>query len=220
VTAPPRTRLHCDPVVFAHVYPAGIVTLQHQMSHSMRHIRRGFTLIELLMIVVIVGLMSLIVLPKIRIDNTAVDSAARTISLSLMVAQREAVARGHNVLVMFDTAGHTARTVWDANNNGVADAGEKSRPFLLPERVLLGRPPNVPPLGGTGELAPTQLTTAQGPYFIMQRSGSLDRAQVIYISTAEAMNGGAYSDVRAVYIARATGRAVWYKWNGTAWGRG
>ena len=164
--------------------------------------------------------MSLIVLPKIRIDNSTVDSAARTISLSLMVAQREAVGRGHNVLVMFDTAGHTARTVWDANNNGTADAGEKTRPFLLPERVVLGRPPTVPALGGTGEAAPTQLTTSKGPYFIMQRSGSVDRSQVMYLSTLTAMNGGAYKDVRAVYIARATGRAVWYKWTGTAWTRG
>jgi hypothetical protein len=164
--------------------------------------------------------MALIALPRIRIDNSQVDTAARTITLSMMVAQREAVGRGHNVIVQFDTAGHTARTIWDVNNNGIADAGERSRPFLLPERVVLGRPADVPALGGTAEVAPVVRSTSAGPYFVLQRSGSADRAQVIYVTTRASMSGGAYRDVRAVALSRATGRPVWYKWSGTAWKRG
>ena len=106
------------------------------------------------------------------------------------------------------------------NNNGIEGGGEKTRPFLLPERVLLGRPPTVPALGGVADSLVVQKTTSRGPYFIVQRSGALDRSEVMYFSTKAAMSGGADQDVRAVAIARATGRTVWYKWNGTAWRRG
>ncbi|MEO7361424.1 MAG: prepilin-type N-terminal cleavage/methylation domain-containing protein, partial [Gemmatimonadaceae bacterium] len=109
-------------------------------SNAAARSRFGFTLIELLVIVAIVGIMSMLVLPRIRIDNSAVDTAARTVSMSMMVAQRDAVSRQHDVLIKFDTAGHSVRTIWDVNNNGVEDSGEKTRPFLLSERVVLGRP--------------------------------------------------------------------------------
>ncbi|MEO7363857.1 MAG: hypothetical protein ABI120_26240, partial [Gemmatimonadaceae bacterium] len=122
--------------------------------------------------------------------------------------------------IKFDTAGHSVRTIWDVNNNGVEDSGEKTRPFLLSERVVLGRPPSVPALGGVADPLVVQKTTSRGPYFIVQRSGALDRSEVMYFSTRTAMAGGRDQDVRAVAIARATGRTVWYKWNGTAWKRG
>lgn len=185
-----------------------------------RRVDQGFTLIELLMVVTIIGIMALIVLPKIRIENGAVDAAVRTVSMSVMVAQRDAVARQHNVLVQFDTAGHTVRTIWDKNNNNREDSGEKSRPFLISERVLLGRPPGVPALGGTAETVPVRLSTARGPYFVLQRSGGADRSDVIYFTTVKSMAGGTDRDVRAMAISRATGRTVWYKWAKTAWRRG
>ncbi len=172
------------------------------------------------MICTIIGLMALLVLPRIRVDNVSVDTAVRTVSMSMMVAQRDAVSRQQNVIVSFDTAAHIVRTVWDANNNGVADAGEHSHPFLLPEKVIIGLPSSVPKLGGTEEVAATPRTTATGPYFIMQRNGAMDRSEVLYFTTAKSMGNGPDHDVRAVAIARATGRAVWYKWNGSVWRRG
>ncbi|MEP6763736.1 MAG: prepilin-type N-terminal cleavage/methylation domain-containing protein [Gemmatimonadaceae bacterium] len=199
---------------------AGNVNSQLSISNPVRKRRRGFALIELVMVCIIVGLMALIVMPKIRIDNSQVDTAARTINTSMMVAQREAVARQQNVLVMFDTAHHVVRTVWDANNNGSFDTGEKTRPFLLPERVMIGRPSSVPKLGGAGEVSLPGLTTSGGPLFIMMRGGSVDRSAVLYFTTRASMSGGQYSDVRAMSISRATGRPVWYKWGGGAWRRG
>ena len=192
------------------------VSLSNFRSRS----RFGFTMIELLMIVTIIGLMALIMLPRIRVDNVSVDTAARAVSMSMMVAQRDAVSRQQNVIVAFDTAAHTVRTVWDANNNGVMDSGERAHPFLLPEKVIIGRPGSVPKLGGPGEVASTSRSTAKGPYFIMQRNGAMDRSEVMYFTTTRSMGSGPDHDVRAVAIARATGRTVWYKWNGSVWRRG
>ncbi|MCC6430222.1 MAG: prepilin-type N-terminal cleavage/methylation domain-containing protein, partial [Gemmatimonadaceae bacterium] len=90
--------------------------------------RAGFTVVELVMVLIIIGIMAATVMPKIRLDNTAVDTAVRSVNMSLMVAQREAVSRQHNVLLVIDTAHHTARTIWDANNNGLEDTGERTRP--------------------------------------------------------------------------------------------
>ena len=177
-------------------------------------------MIELLMIVTIIGIMALMLLPRIRVDNVSVDTAARAVSMSMMVAQRDAVSRQQNVIIAFDTAAHTVRTVWDANNNGVIDSGERAHPFLLPEKVIIGRPSSVPKLGGATEAAATSRSTEKGPYFIMQRSGAMDRSEVMYFTTKKSMGSGPDHDVRAVAIARATGRTVWYKWTGSVWRRG
>lgn len=182
--------------------------------------RSGFSLLELVVIVAIIGILSLMVLPRIRVDNASVDTAARAVNLSMMVAQRDAVSRQQNVIIAFDTAAHTVRTVWDTNNNGVVDPGERGHPFLLPEKVVIGRPSMVPKLGGAGEVTSGTRTTSKGPYFIMQRSGAMDRSEVLYLTTRKSMGAGPDRDARAVAIARATGRAVWYKWTGTAWKRG
>ena len=181
---------------------------------------RGFTMIELLLVISIVGLMAALALPKVRLDNGQVDTAARTISMSLMAAQRESVARGHPVLVVFDTAAHTIRSVWDANGNEAADVGEHTKPVVLPERVMLGRPSDVAALGSATASVPVMKSSARGPYLIMQRNGALDRAVTIYLTTIMSMSGGPDREVRALVLSRATGRADVYIWTGTQWRRG
>lgn len=180
--------------------------------------RSGFTVVELVMAMIMVGIMATLVLPKVRIGNSVVDTSARTISMSLMVAQREAVSRQHNVLVVFDTAQHTARTVWDLNNNRVADGGEKSRPFLLPEQLAFGLPPGVPALSGITETAGAG-GAPEGPMVVLQRSGSADRVAIVYLTTKRALAGSNEVDARALYIVRATGRPMWYSWTGSDWRR-
>ncbi len=167
-----------------------------------------------------VGILAALVLPKVRVDNAQVDAAARTVGLSLMVAQREAASRQHNVLLVFDTAAHSITTVWDANNNARADAAEKTRPFLLPERVVLGRPSSVSALGTASASVPPMLTSGDNPMLVLQRNGSVDRSVTLYLTTHRAMAGGADKDTRALVIARATARPEWYAWTGTAWRHG
>jgi len=173
--------------------------------------RVGFTVVELAVVVVLMGLMFALAMPKVRVDSAAVDTAARTINLAIMTAQRDAVSRGHNVLVVFDATTHTTRTAWDLNNNGEAESGEKSRPFLVPESVRFGRPPSVPALDDdTSE--PSEPGT-----LVLQRNGSANRVQVIYLTSARALAGGEHSDARALRITRATGRPVWFAWTGSEW---
>ncbi len=187
-------------------------TLEHRRA-------RGFSLIELLLVISMIGVLAALVLPKIFVDNTQVDTATRTFGMSLMVAQREAIARQHNVLLVFDTSAHTITTVWDANNNATADAGEKTRPFLIPERVVLGRPASVSPLGTATASVPVTLKLGDKPMLVLQRNGSIDRSVTLYLSTISSMAGSPNVDARAIVLARATARPDWYAWTGSKWRR-
>ena len=182
-----------------------------------RRTARGFSVIELVLVVTLMGILAAFAMPRMRIESSQVDTAARTIGMSLMVAQREAASRQHNVLLIFDTNAHTVNTVWDANNDGVKGANEKSRPFLLPERVVLGRPAGVSALGGASASVPLTLMSGGKPMLVLRRNGSVDRAVTFYLTTPQSMAGGGSKEVRALVIARATARPEWYAWTGSLW---
>ena len=182
-----------------------------------RRTARGFSVIELVIVVTLMGILAAFAMPRMRIESSQVDTAARTIGMSLMVAQREAASRQHNVLLIFDTNAHTVNTVWDANNDGVKGANEKSRPFLLPERVVLGRPSGVSALGSASASIPVTLMSGGKPMLVLQRNGSVDRAVTFYLTTPQSMAGAASKEVRALVIARATARPEWYAWTGSTW---
>lgn len=192
------------------------VSQTHTLEH---HHVRGFSLIELLLVISMIGILAALALPRILVDNAQVDTATRTFGMSLMVAQREAVARQHNVLLVIDTSAHTITTVWDANNNATADAGEKTRPFLIPERVVLGRPSSVSPLGTATESVPVTLKLGDKPMLVLQRNGSIDRSVTLYLSSVASMAGSPKVDARAIVLARATARPDWYAWTGSEWRR-
>jgi type IV fimbrial biogenesis protein FimT len=195
--------------------------LSHPVPPSGRRLvsPRGFTLIELLLVITVVGIVLAITLPNLRIDKKQVDAAVRQVAMGLMAAQREAVARQHNVLVVFDTAARTVVTVWDANNNARIDAGERSRVVPLPEALLLQRPAGVAAVPGDTTGVAQMGGISRGPSLVLQRSGSASRGVTVYFTMPASLTSSA-KDVRAVRVHRATGQASWFAWTGSAWRRG
>jgi prepilin-type N-terminal cleavage/methylation domain-containing protein len=182
--------------------------------------RWGFTMIELMTTIVIIGALVAITLPRVDLERFQVDTAAQAIGTSLLTAQREAVSRQHNVLVVFDTVTSTIRTVWDANNNEIADGTEKSRAFQLPERVKFARPSGIPARPSAPDRMSTMAQLAGKPMLVFQRSGSADRAAYLYVTTSRALIYPSMAkSTRFIEIARATGRPNWWRYTGTAWER-
>ena len=181
--------------------------------------RGGFTLIELIIAISMIGILAGIVLPRLRVERSQVDAAARTVGMALLTARADAVSRGHNVLVLFDTTRRVVRTVWDLNNNRRVDAGEKSRPFLLGERVVFGRGAGVPAFEGATAQLPSMLLSGSTPMLVVQRNGALDRAGIIYLTSRKGSAGIGDIDARAVRLDRATGRATVFLFAGPEWRR-
>ncbi|MFO0094742.1 MAG: hypothetical protein ACK54K_10605, partial [Gemmatimonadaceae bacterium] len=168
----------------------------------------------------IIVILPAITFKKKRIDNARVETAARAIDLANMAAQRDAVSRQHNVLVVFDTAARALRTVWDVNNDRTAGAGERLRTTPLSEALAFARPPGVSALGGDSTSASAGVPDERGPALLLQRSGSTDRAVTVYLTTTQSLRPkAAVRDVRALQVARASGRSSWFIWNGSVWRR-
>jgi prepilin-type N-terminal cleavage/methylation domain-containing protein len=190
--------------------------------HRARRARgAGFTIIELLVVVAVIGVLAAIAAPRLDVERFHVDGAVQATTTTLLAAQREAVARQHNVLVTFDTAAHTLRLTWDANSNDRPDPGERSRAVVLSERVKFGRPPLTAARAGAAPImAPMHDCTGQ-PCLVFQRNGSADRSVFFYLTSARSLAGGTdrAQDARLVEVARASGRPESWRWNGTDWRR-
>lgn len=182
--------------------------------------RWGFTAIELMTTIVIIGILAGLTLPRIDLERYQVEAAAQSIGTSLLTAQREAVSRQHNVLVIFDSTKMIVRTVWDANNNEQADGTEKSRAFQLPERVKFGRPSTIPARPNASTAMSPMTPLAGQPMLVFQRNGSADRSAFMYVTTSRAMiNPAVAKSTRFIEITRATGRPSWWRYSNTGWER-
>ena len=178
--------------------------------------RHGFSMIEVLSVIVIIGLLTAIALPRVSLASYQANGAAQVVSSALSYAQRQAISRQADTRVGFDVANNRMRIHEDRNNDNIIDADERVTFANLPEGVTFGRG-TAPARAIGGEVV--TFTRAQGvlPVLIFRRDGTASEDGGVYITTLAGLSIDRTADVRAIEIARATGRASWFSYATGAW---
>jgi type II secretory pathway pseudopilin PulG len=169
----------------------------------------GVTLLELLLVIAMIGILSAMAMTRLDWTRYRADAAGRGVMAETATAQRLALSLQANIIITFPDSTRM-KIHEDANNDGVAGAGERVRYVVLDNNMYFGKAsaPNVP--------SPEDPTAINNLTF--QRDGSGDKSGTFYIH-------GPGSDpsckhCRAVSITRATGRVVWYTYASGSWKRG
>ena len=184
--------------------------------------RSAVTLNELLMVVTIIGVVVGIGVWKIDVARYQINGDQQVVGTALIAAQREAIAKQHNMIVVFDAGNSAMRIVSDSNNNGQADANENVRTITLGDRVRYGLGTATAMSWGSSAISFTTLEGGSGlPCVIFYRNGSASESRGVYLSSTRAQSDPAFvRDIRAIHVERATGRAEWWHYDGSTWVRG
>ena len=180
----------------------------------------GFSLIEVLIVLVLIGLATVMAVPRIDLDFYRIDAGMHAIGGQLLGAQRLAVKRQHNVVVAFDTAGNRLRIHQDADNDGVIDAGEINTYSALGDGVVFGSSgAPVAPLLGVNRVVSFAGRQNGMPAVTFRRSGSAsEEGGFVLTSRRAAARASNPSSSRGLRVERSTGRITWYRYSG-AWKR-
>lgn len=177
----------------------------------------GFTIIELLIVMVIFGVMVAFAAPKLDVARFRVNSAMQVLGTTMLTVQRQAITQQHDVIVRFDTAQRRLRIHEDRNNNGSVDTGEHERSVPIGEGMVFGR--GAAPAMAMGDGPVTFARRIGGlPALVFHRDGSASEAGGFYVMSLRALRSGQNpEDTRAVTVARATGRAAWFRYRSDGW---
>ena len=179
--------------------------------------RRGFTLVEIAIVIMMIGMVAALALPKLDLGRYRADSAAQTARGALQSAQRGALTRQYDVMVSIDAAKGRLRMVYDANADGAVSTGERVTWQSLPDGSLFAAP-TVGGLSGpiSKAFSGTGIRLVDGmPTLTYHRDGSTSGDAELYVATRV----GAKRAWRALQVTQATGRVDWYRY-GTSWTRG
>lgn len=180
---------------------------------------RGFTLVEVAFALMLIGIIVAMAVPRFDRTRMQVDGQDQALRGLLMMAQRLAVTRGYDVLVVFDSAKGLVLVQEDPDADGVRDAGERVTGTLLEGEVVFGR--GSAPALRAGATAGLAFTERQGslPMFVYHRDGSASEVGVLYLTSRRSSGGRFATDSRAFDLQRATGRLLPYRYDGTSWKR-
>jgi Tfp pilus assembly protein FimT len=170
------------------------------------------SLIELVLIMTLLGILASIALPRFDIGRLTVDSAARSITMTLLAAQRTAVQEQHDMVVAFDTTAGFLRVHRDTDNDGVIDANETTNTLRLEDGIRFGRGTATARAIG-GEAATFTFTQGGLPAVTFRRSGGANQIGGFYVTSP------ARDDSRAFEIERSTGRTVRFEFANGVWQR-
>jgi prepilin-type N-terminal cleavage/methylation domain-containing protein len=182
-----------------------------------RRTNAGFTMIELLVVVIFISLIAAIAAPRIDLTKYRIEGGMRAVQSVMFGAQRMAVTRQHDVVVLFDVANQMIYVHEDANNDGVRDAGERQRGYPLGDGVIFGLNGATPRAMGATPVTFTQVFQGM-PAVVFHRVGSASEARGVYLTSRRA---GRPEDTRAIEVERSTGRVSWYRFGPpSTWKRG
>jgi Tfp pilus assembly protein FimT len=180
--------------------------------------RSGYTLLQVMIVLVMIAIMASITMPKLSMSRFRADGAMRVVQSVLQQAERTAVQRQVEVMVSFDTVGQRVRTVYDANGNHLADAGEETHWKALEEGSKFA----VPSIGVNGAVGSSVVgsnisKSAEGyPTIVYHRDGASSSSAEVYLrsSTTNDSNG-----FRGLLVTQATGRVDLYHFGNGKWQR-
>lgn len=179
--------------------------------------RRGFTVIELLIVMVIVGMVVALAAPNVDPTRYRVNSSVQLLGTTMLTAQRQAMTQQHDIVVRVDTAERRLRVHEDRDNDGTIDATEHERSVQIGEGIVFGRG-GAPAMAFGGNAVVFTRTIGGLPAVVFHRDGSASSAGGFYVtSLRESRTGGNPEDTRAVTVARATGRASWFRYRADGW---
>jgi prepilin-type N-terminal cleavage/methylation domain-containing protein len=175
--------------------------------------RRAFTVIELVIVLVIMGIVSGMAIPRLNLGGYRADAAAQQVRSVFMTAQRTSLTRQSDVIVSVDTVKGELRIAEDRNNNGTIESGEWK--FWRPSGE--GNRFDVPPVGinsptVAASVVGSQLkNVAQLPSIVFHRDGSTSTDAEVYMSSTYRGR----TEFRAVALTRSTGRTELYRMSGS-----
>jgi prepilin-type N-terminal cleavage/methylation domain-containing protein len=174
----------------------------------------GFTLVELLYVLIILGILAGVAVPRIDVDRFRMNSAAIEVATSLAAAQRSAVLRGHDIVVAMDLQSNRLRIHTDANNDGNIQAHEEWKVLELPEGTTFGLVDAPALSSGT---TPTTFLDHQGTFssLTFHRNGSASEKGFIYLTGAG--GGASGKNSRAIEVVRATARVKCWSHHSGSW---
>ncbi len=181
----------------------------------------GFTLVEMIMVVAVIGIVASLAAPRIDYTRFRIDSAVRGVGNRMLMAQRLAVTRQHDVIVRFDVANSVIRVHDDLDNDGAVGNGEHTTALPLSDQVVIGLGSSTPlhPVGA-GPITFSKRVENM-PAVTFHRNGSASEYGGIYLTSKRNRNGGTHPrDSRLVVVDRATGRVATYRFDGSEWIRG
>lgn len=184
-------------------------------SPTFRRVRQsiGFTLIEILIVLIMVGVLLALAIPRLDLERYRTDAAVQGVRSVLMQAQRTALVRQFDVVISIDTVHNALLWAEDANNDGSIQTTEHKRSYPLNDGVVFMVPPVGLDSAVTSPVVGSHLGSMDGyPTVTFHRDGAATSNLQLYLAGP----ANPTRTYRAVRLTQGTGRTDWYLFNSQA----